>query len=109
MRSAAEQLKSEGVESVAIGFLHSYANPSHELRAAEIAREVLDDDVYVTTSAEILPVWREWERFSDYRCICVYRTGGQAISPRTRATPRRQRVRGKPSVDAFRRSRRNRR
>ena len=62
--AAAEQLKREGVESVAIGFLHSYANPSHELRAAEIARGVLGDGVYVTTSAEILPVWREWERFS---------------------------------------------
>jgi N-methylhydantoinase A len=64
VRESAERLKQKGVESVAIGFLHSYANPSHELRAAEIAREVLGDDVYVTTSAEILPVWREWERFS---------------------------------------------
>jgi N-methylhydantoinase A len=64
VRDAAERLKSKGVEAVAIGFLHSYANPSHELRASEIAREVLGDDVYVTTSAEILPVWREWERFS---------------------------------------------
>lgn len=64
VRAAAEQLKSEGIESVAIGFLHSYANQTHELRAAEITREVLGDDVYVTTSAEILPVWREWERFS---------------------------------------------
>ena len=64
VRAAAQQLKAEGVESVAIGFLHSYADPSHELRAAEITREVLGDDVYVTTSAEILPVWREWERFS---------------------------------------------
>ncbi len=64
VRASAEQLKSKGVEAVAIGFLHSYANPSHELRAAEIAREVLGEEVYVTTSAEILPVWREWERFS---------------------------------------------
>ncbi len=64
VRMAAEKLKVEGVEAVAIGFLHSYANPSHELRAAEIAREVLGDDVYVTTSSEILPVWREFERFS---------------------------------------------
>jgi len=64
VRESAQRLKEKGVESVAIGFLHSYANQSHELRAAEIAREVLGDDVYVTTSAEILPVWREWERFS---------------------------------------------
>jgi N-methylhydantoinase A len=64
VRVAAERLKAEGVDAVAIGFLHSYANPANERRAAEIAREVLGDDVYVTTSSEILPVWREFERFS---------------------------------------------
>ena len=64
VREASRRLRQEGVESVAIGFLHSYANPGHEARAAEIVREELGDDVYVTTSAEILPVWREWERFS---------------------------------------------
>ena len=41
-----------------------YANPANERRAAEIAREVLGPDVYITTSSEILPVWREFERFS---------------------------------------------
>ena len=64
VREAARRLGDEGIESVAIGFLHAYANPSHELRAAEIVREELGDDVYVTTSSQILPVWREWERFS---------------------------------------------
>jgi N-methylhydantoinase A len=61
--AAAERLKAEGVESVAIGFLHSYADPSHERRAAELTRAILPD-AYVTTSHEILPVWREFERFS---------------------------------------------
>ena len=64
VRDAARRLGDEGVESVAIGFLHAYANPSHELRAAEIVREELGEDVYVTASSQILPVWREWERFS---------------------------------------------
>ena len=64
VREAARRLGREGIESVAIGFLHSYAKPGHELRAAEIVREELGDEVYVTTSSEILPVWREWERFS---------------------------------------------
>lgn len=63
VREAAEQLKEQGVESLAVCLLHSYANPEHEQRVAEIASEVLDD-VYVTSSHEILPVWREWERFS---------------------------------------------
>jgi N-methylhydantoinase A len=95
VRESAEKLKEKGVESVAIGFLHSYANPSHELRAAEIAREVLGDDVYVTTSAEILPVWREWERFST-----------TAVSA-SREAPRRERLRREPAPHAFRRPRRD--
>ena len=64
VREAARQLGREGVESVAIGFLHSYANTTHEQRAAEIVEEELGEGVYVTTSSQILPVWREWERFS---------------------------------------------
>ena len=44
VRTAALKLQEKGVESVAICFLHSYANPDSESRAAEIAREVLGDD-----------------------------------------------------------------
>ncbi len=64
VREAARRLGRQGVESVAIGFLHSYANPAHEQRAAEIVEEELGAGVYVTASSQILPVWREWERFS---------------------------------------------
>ncbi len=64
VREAARQLKEEGIESLAVCFLHSYANNDHEARAAQIAREVMGDDVYITTSSDILSVWREWERFS---------------------------------------------
>jgi N-methylhydantoinase A len=63
VRAAAEALDQAGVAAVAVGFLHSYANPAHEQRTAEILGELLPG-VYITTSAEILPVWREWERFS---------------------------------------------
>ena len=63
VRAAAERLRDQGVEAVVIGFLHSYANPANELRASEITREVMPD-AYVTSSHEILPVWREFERFS---------------------------------------------
>ena len=56
-------LSRDGVESLAICFLHSYKNPSHERRAAEIAREVAPD-MYVTTSCESLSMWREFERFN---------------------------------------------
>jgi N-methylhydantoinase A len=63
VEAAAERLREDGIEAIAIGFLHSYANPAHERRASELARSV-HPDAYVTTSHEILPVWREYERFS---------------------------------------------
>ncbi len=59
----AERLRAEGVTAVAVCFLHSYANPAHEARAAEILRAALPDAV-VATSAEVLPEYREHERFS---------------------------------------------
>jgi N-methylhydantoinase A len=62
VRAGTAKLKDAGMESLAICFLHSYANPQHERRAAEIAKANFDG--YVTTSHEILPVWREFERFS---------------------------------------------
>lgn len=64
VRAAAEELEAQGVESVAVCFLHSYANPYNEQLAADVAREYLGDNVYITTSSQILPVWREWERFN---------------------------------------------
>ncbi len=62
VRDAAKRLVDDGCEAIAIGFLHSYANSTNELRAKEIASEF--DGIYVTASHEILPVWREFERFS---------------------------------------------
>jgi N-methylhydantoinase A len=60
VREAAQRLKAEGVESVAICFLHGYAHPEHERRAAEIVREVMPD-AYLRTSS-VFPVVRESER-----------------------------------------------
>ena len=62
--AVAEAVKRDGVDSVAIALLHSYANPEHEQRAAELVRDVLGDEVYVTCSADILPEIREYERTS---------------------------------------------
>ncbi len=61
--NAVTQFKAQGVESIAICFLHSYANPQNERRAAEICREIAPD-IFVSTSHETLPVWREFERFN---------------------------------------------
>jgi N-methylhydantoinase A len=63
VRAAAEALAADGVEAVAVCFLFSYLNPAHEDRAAEIVREVMPD-AFVTTSAGIVPQFREFERFT---------------------------------------------
>lgn len=63
VRAAAEQFKAAGVQSVAVAFLHSYANGAHEQRAAELLREALPD-VSLSLSCEVSPEMREYERFS---------------------------------------------
>lgn len=61
--AAADALARAGVEAVGICFLHSYLRDEHEKRAAEIVRARLPD-VFVSTSSEVLPEFREFERFS---------------------------------------------
>ena len=63
VRAAARALKEAGVESVAICFLFSYLNPEHERRAAEIVAEEMPG-AFVTSSADIFPQFREFERFT---------------------------------------------
>ena len=58
-----QTLDAEGVEAVAVCFLHSYANPAHERRAGEILRKARPD-LFVTLSHEILREYREYERTS---------------------------------------------
>ena len=52
-----------GVESIAIGFLHGYANPAHEQRAREII-EAARPDLSITLSSEVCPEIREFERLT---------------------------------------------
>lgn len=57
-----EYFKENGVESIAICLLHSYANPSHELAIKEAIEQ--SPDVYISVSSELLPEFREYERMS---------------------------------------------
>jgi len=59
----AAELAAERVESVAIGFLHSYVNPAHEERARDILMRTLGG-VTMTLSSEVSPEMREYERLS---------------------------------------------
>jgi len=58
-----ERLLAQGIESVAICFLHAYANPAHELLAGQLLRQA-HPDLFVTLSHEILREFREYERTS---------------------------------------------
>ena len=58
----ARHLIDEGVEALAICFLHSYRNPAHERRAAEIVREAYPG-LAVSISADVVPELREYPRF----------------------------------------------
>ncbi len=56
-------LRRERVASVAVGLLHSYANPQHERRIREILREHVPE-LAITLSSEVSPELREYERLS---------------------------------------------
>ena len=59
----ARTLEAQRVRSVAVGFLHSYVNSAHEMRAREILSARLPD-LEVTLSSEVSPEMREYERIS---------------------------------------------
>ncbi|MCX7372762.1 MAG: hydantoinase/oxoprolinase family protein [Alphaproteobacteria bacterium] len=60
---AARFLRAEGMQALAIGFLHGFVNPAHEQRAAAIVREVWPE-APISLASEVSPEMREWERFS---------------------------------------------
>lgn len=62
-RQVAALLKRRGVKTIAVCFLNSYANASHETRMREILEEEIPDAT-VSTSAEILPEIFEYDRFN---------------------------------------------
>ncbi len=59
----ARRLADEGIEAVAICFLHAYANAKNEERARALIEARLPG-VFVSTSAEVVPAFREYDRFS---------------------------------------------
>ncbi|GHO90600.1 5-oxoprolinase [Reticulibacter mediterranei] len=63
VRAAVAEARRQGVEAIAICFLHSYANPVHEQRAVDIVREEWPDSD-ITASHELTNEWREFPRTS---------------------------------------------
>ena len=52
VRALAKQLEAEGIESLAVAFMHSYVNPAHERRTREILKAELPD-LWLTLSSEV--------------------------------------------------------
>jgi N-methylhydantoinase A len=63
LASALDRLAAEDVQAVAICFLHAWSNPAHEREAVAAVRARLQQ-AYVTSSSEVLPQIKEFERFS---------------------------------------------
>ena len=61
IEALADQL--DGYKSIAIGLMHSYANPAHERLVAEVLAERLPD-ASLSLSSEVSPQMREYERFN---------------------------------------------
>lgn len=60
---AAERLVADGVQAVAVCFIHSYRDPTHEQRAAELIRGA-QPGLEVAVSTDITREYREYERTS---------------------------------------------
>lgn len=63
LRSSLAVLRREGVQAVAVCFMNSFANGSHEEAAARLLREEMPD-AYLTVSHELLPSIRFYDRLS---------------------------------------------
>jgi len=61
IRDAARAIADQGITAIAVVFIHCYANPAHEQRAAEIIAAV-HPTARVSLSSDVLPVFREYER-----------------------------------------------
>ena len=63
VRAAVETFAAEGVEAVAISFMHSPTEPGHERRARDLVAELMPG-AYVTASSDLLPQVRYYDRTS---------------------------------------------
>src|SRR4028119_1328278 len=63
LQNAVSAVREAKVEAVAVCLLFAFMHPEHEKRIGEALREALPD-VHVSLSSEVLPEFREYERFS---------------------------------------------
>jgi len=61
VRNVIQELKQTGIESLAICLINSYENPEHELAIKKLVEEEAPE-LFLSTSVEVLPQIREYER-----------------------------------------------
>jgi N-methylhydantoinase A len=63
VEAVARRLLAKKAEAVAVCFLHSYANPHNEEQVRRVLERIWPND-FIVLSSEIMPEFREFERFS---------------------------------------------
>ena len=63
VEAGAKLFDERGIEAVAVCFMHSHANPDHELHAAELVARLMPS-AYLSVSSKVLPQIRFYERTS---------------------------------------------
>src|SRR5215216_5156619 len=63
VRNLAPKLKAQGIEAIAVGYMHAYLDGKHEQRTRDILSQLLPG-VSITLSSEVSPEIREYERWS---------------------------------------------
>ena len=87
LEAIAPRLEAEGVEAIAILFLHSYRNPDHELAAQRFFRRRCPG-MFVSTSHELSQEYREFERTSTVVGQRLRRPARGHVPERGRRLPR---------------------
>jgi N-methylhydantoinase A len=83
LRASARNLTRKGVEAIAVCFLFSFVNPTHEKRAAKIVAQEAPN-CRISISSEVLPVIREYPRLST---TVVDRTRRCSRAPQPASSP----------------------
>src|SRR5207253_189722 len=67
VRTAVQDLRAQEVEAIAVCYLFSFVNPTHERRTREIIAE-LAPEISVSLSSDVDPTFREYERL----CVTAF-------------------------------------
>ena len=92
-----EDFRAAGVEAVAVAFLHSYADPTHE-EAALVRLRRLWPEVSAVASSQIAREWREYERTNTAVLSAYVQPGAERYLRRLAEGLRERGLRGSPYI-----------